>query len=310
MNGYASAGVAVVLTGVALAVGIYLVAIGDRLLASLVGGGGIGWRTAVVRPAQRATLLLLQQRLTTEPSDAPGWALAPAFFLALAAVALAMVPVARGRAAADPATGFVVFSAAIALVMIAVFLHGWSPDAALPLHGAYRYGAQALSFQIPFLLAMLAAALPAQSLSIVDIVAAQDTVWNVIRTPLGLPLFLIVGASVSSWGPVNLADAADIAGGTSAEDSGVGRLLWQTARYGMLVAVAAMGGALFLGGWWGPLLPGPFWVILKTVVLLLAFLAAGHLLARVRTETFVVVSWAVLIPLALVNIFFTGAFLL
>ena len=33
---------------------------------------------------------------------------------------------------------------------------------------------------------------------------------------------------------------------------------------------------------------------------------AGHILARVRLERFVVVSWAVLIPLALVDVFASG----
>jgi len=255
-------------------------------------------------------LLLQQQRVTTERYDGPGWALAPALFAGLAAVSLALVPLDAGKVIADPATGFVVFSAAIAMVMIAVYLHGWSPNSAFPLHGAYRYSAQALSFQIPFLLAMLATAIPAESLSIVDIVAAQQSLWNVVRTPLGLPIYLVVGVGVSFWGPLNLADSADLAEGTSLEDSGLARLLWETARSGMLVAVAAMGAAGFLGGWWGPWLPGPVWVILKTLVLLIVLIASGHLLARVRIERFVVFCWAIVIPLALFNVFLSGAFLL
>lgn len=310
MRSYAAPGVAVVVVGVTLAVGVYLVAVLDRLIGAVVAGGPVRWSAALTAPPRSAALLLLQQRRTTERTDAPGWALAPAMFAGLAAVALALVPLAPDLVVADPATGFVVFSAAIAFVMIAVFLHGWSPNSAFPLHGAYRYSAQALSFQIPFLLAMLATALPAGSLSIVDIVAAQESVWNVVRQPMGLPLYLIVGVGVSFWGPLNLPDAADLAEGTSAEDSGAARLLWKVARAAMLVAVAAMGAAGFLGGWWGPWLPGPAWVVVKALALLVVLIASGHLLARVRIERFVVVAWAVLIPLALVNILVSGAFLL
>jgi NADH-quinone oxidoreductase subunit H len=78
----------------------------------------------------------------------------------------------------------------------------------------------------------------------------------------------------------------------------------------MLVAVAAMGASGFLGGWFGPVLPGPLWVVLKTLVLLAVIVAVGHLVARIRIERFVVLSWAVLIPLALLNVFVAGAFLL
>ena len=144
----------------------------------------------------------------------------------------------------------------------------------------------------------------------VRIVEAQEPLWNVVRQPLGLPLYLVVGLGVSFWGPLNLPDAADLAGGTSVEDAGPARLLWGVARSSMLVAVAAMGAASFLGGWFGPVLPGPVWMILKTLALLAIIVVAGHVLARVRIESFVIVAWVVLIPLALLNVFVSGALLL
>lgn len=310
MNVYAPIQIALPAVALTLAIGVYLVAVADRVMAGVVAGGGPEIRAALLAPLRGAALALLQWRRATERPDAGGWALAPALLAGLAAFALALVPLGPGLVVADADTGFVAFSAAIAFVMIAVYLHGWSPNSALPLHGAYRYGAQALSFQIPFLLAMLATALPAESLSIVRIVEAQATLWNVIREPIGLPLYLVVGLGVSFWGPLNMPDATDLAGGTSAEDSGVARLLWAAARASMLVAVAAMGAAGFLGGWFGPLLPGPVWMILKTLALLGLILGAGHLLARIRIELFVLISWAILIPLALLNVFVSGAFLL
>ena len=310
MRTYVAVEVALVAAALTLVAGTYLVAVLDRWIGSVVAGASSGVSAILTGPARSAAGLLLQQRRTTERPDAAGWAFAPALLFALAALALVMVPLGPDVAVADPATGFVVFSAAIAFVMIAVFLHGWSPNSTFALHGAYRYSAQALSFQIPFLLAMLATALPAESLSIVDIVQSQESLWNVVRQPLGLPLYLVVGVGVSFWGPLNLPDAADLAGGTSVEDSGIARLVWAIARAAMLVAVAAMGAAGFLGGWWGPVLPGPLWVVAKTVALLVIFVAAGHLLARIRIERFVIVSWVLLIPLALLNVFVSGAFLL
>ena len=310
MRPYASPIVAMLAVGGTMLIGVYLVAVLDRLVGALVASAPIRPGTALAAPIREAALLLVQRGPGTERFDAPGWALAPALLTGLAAVALGLVPLSPDLVAADPATGFVVFSAAIAFVMIAVFLHGWSPNSVFPLHGAYRYAAQALSFQIPFLLAMLATALPAESLSILDIVTSQQSLWNVVRQPLGLPLYLVVGLAVSFWGPLNLPDAADLAGGTSAEDAGIARLLWQAARAAMLVAVAAMGAAGFLGGWWGPWLPGPAWVLVKSLALLVMLVAVGHLLARIPIERFVVVAWAALIPLALVNIFIAGAFLL
>lgn len=310
MREFASPPLAIGAVGLALILGIYVTAVLDRSIYARVAYGN--WRLvqALTGPLTTAGLLARQARRTTERPDAAGWAIAPALLMGLAAVALAMVPLAPDTVATDPSTGFVVFSAAVVFVMIAVFLHGWSPNSAMALLGAYRFGAEALSLQIPFLLAMLATALPAESLSIVDIVIAQESVWNVVRQPLGLPIYLVVGLAVSFWGPLNFPDASDLAGGTSIEDSGIARLLWRSARLAMLFAVAAMGAAGFLGGWWGPVLPGAMWMIVKSLGLLGLMIAAGHLVPRIPIERFVVTAWVVLVPLALVNIFVSGAFLL
>ncbi len=310
MRTYLAPGVAVASVAVVMAVGVYAVAVIDGIAGRLASGAGRIGVSVMLDPPRTVALLLMQRRHRTERADGPGWAIAPALLGGLAATALAVVPVARGTAVADPSTGFVVFATAIAFVMIAVFLHGWSPNSLFPLIGAYRYGAQALSLQIPFLLAMLATALPAESLAVMDIVEAQGDLWNVVRQPLGLPIYLVVGVGVSFWGPLNLPDGADLVGGTSAEDAGTDRLAWEFARAAMLFAVAAMGAAAFLGGWWGPLLPGPVWMALKTLCLLVVMVATRHLVARVRIEPFVVACWTMFIPLALVNIFVSGALLL
>lgn len=301
---------AAMLIGTVLITGIYVVAVLDAAMWSVAAGRRPTPDGVLLTPVRRAALLLVSSTGDTERTDAQGWALAPALLTGLAAVALATVPLSPGLSVADPATGFVVFSAAIAYVMIAVFLHGWSPNAVWPLHGGYRFAAQALSFQIPFLLAMLATALPAESLQIGEIVRAQEGLWNVVRQPLGLPLYLVVGVGVSFWGPLDLPDAEDLAGGTTAEAGGVEALAWQMARAAMLVALAAMGAAAFLGGWWGPWRPGAGWMAAKTLILLAVLVGSRHVVGRVRLERFVVVCWVLLIPLALVNIFVSGAWLL
>ena len=302
--------IASLLVGALIAVGPLFIAAVDATVGQIVAGERASIVSAAALPVRRGVGLLAQATTITERPDLGGWALAPALLAGLAVLALTLVPFGPGLVVADPSTGFVVYSAAVAFVMIAVFLHGWSPNSLFAIHGAYRYGAVALSFQIPFLLAMLATVLPAESLSIVSIVEAQEGAWNVIRQPLGLPIYLVVGLAVSFWGPLNLPDGRDLAGGTSVEDSGMHRMLWEMARLLMLVAVAAMGAAGFLGGWWGPLLPGPLWMLIKTGLLLAILASTRHLLARYRIEPFVERCWVVLIPLALLNIFVSGVTLL
>lgn len=294
--------VAVAMVGAALAVGIYLVAVIDALVAAAVAGRSTTMRRQLALPFQRAARLLLQAPTTTEHPDAATSALASASLAALAAGGLVVVPFDRRLVVADVADGIVLFGAAMALVMVAVYLHGWSPNSAFPLIGGYRFVAQALSYEMPIALVLIGTALPAQSLSVAAIVDSQHSLWNVVRQPLGLPVYLIAVAGLAFWGPLATPDAADLAGGTTAESSGPPRLAWTMARAAVLVSASAMGAATFLGGWWGPLLPGPVWMGVKTLALSSVVILAGHLLARVRLERFVTVAWALLIPLALLDI--------
>lgn len=297
---------AVLGVGVAVAVGAYVTAVADRAVAAVIAHNPVGW-DALAGPARTVALGVIQSRTTTERPDGPAWALAPALYLSLAAAGLAVVPLSERLVAADVEGGLVLFGAVQALAVIPVFLNGWSSNSMLPLIGAYRFIAQALSYEMPNLLALLSVSVPASSLALDDIVASQQGLWNVVRIPLGLPLFLFAAAGLAFWGPVNLPDGADLAGGTQAETSGVHLLAWQLGRAAMLVATAAMGAAAFLGGWLGPGLPGWAWMAAKTLALLVVLVASRHLAGRVRPERYVVISWAVLIPLALVNVLIAAA---
>ncbi len=300
---------ALVMIGVLIA-GAYLVAVLDRIMGTLVARRPLHLAQTLSAPVTGAAFLLTQRRTKTERPDAQARALAPGLLAGLAAVGLAVIPIGPNASVTDPAAGFVLYSAAIAYVMVCVYLHGWSANSTLPLIGAYRFIAQAFSFQIPFLLVLLAPALPAESLAIGAIVEAQESLWNVVRQPLGLPIFLVVSAAATFSLPLDFPDAADLSGGTSVEASGSHRLAWRGARAALLVMVAAMGASAFLGGWHGPWLPGWLWVALKTLMLLAVLIASSHAFARLRIERFVVLAWVVLLPLSLVNIFFAGGLLL
>lgn len=295
--------------GVALAVvaGVYLVAVVREVTARVIARRPVPPGEVVLAPVARTAAMLLQSRRVTERPDAPGSALAPALLAAAGATSLSAIPLARGVAAADAPDGIALYGAAVAMVLVAVFLHGWSANSPFPLLGAYRFAAAGLSYPIPFILVLIAAALQARSLSLGQIVASQSGLWNVVRQPLGLPVFLVAGWGLAFSGPFSFADATDLAGGTAAEASGPALVVWQAARASLLVSVAATGAAAFLGGWHGPVLPGAVWMIAKTVVLLVLLVVVGELLGRVRLEEFVTFAWVVLIPLALVDVFASGA---
>jgi NADH-quinone oxidoreductase subunit H len=302
---FSLAGSALALTATML-VATYVVAVLDIVFARLTARTPVRLLATATLPLRQAAQLALQTRTVTERPDAGTWALAPALLAALAAVGLAVVPLTGALVASSADTGIVVFAAAMALVIVAVYLQGWSPNSPLPLIAAYRFIAEGLSYEIPFAVVLIGAAIPARSLALAPIVTSQEHLWNVVRQPLGLPVYLVTALALAFWGPLALPEGEDVAGGTAMETSGVPRLLWRAAQLQVLVAVSAMGAAVFLGGWLGPWLPGGVWMALKTLFLAALLVATRQVLARVRTESFVVVAWVVLIPLSLLDVFIAG----
>ena len=78
MRTYMAPGVAVVTVAVAMAIGVYAVAVIDGIAGRLVAGAGRRGVGVVLDPPRTVVLLLMQRRHRTERADAQGWALAPA----------------------------------------------------------------------------------------------------------------------------------------------------------------------------------------------------------------------------------------
>ncbi len=267
---------------------------------------GTGRGAVVMGPIRNGAALLLRPNTPTEAPDRLNGRLAPGWYLALALVGLSVVPLAEDVVASDLSTGLVLWGASEALTVVVVFLHGWSPNAPFPLIGAYRYVAIALPAMLLSMFVLIGAALPAKSLSVVEVVEAQRGLWNVVRQPLGLPLFMALGLAITLRGPFDYADGAELAGGTSAEESGPALALWKFARAAMLVAFSAMAATAFLGGHLGPVLPGPVWLLLKTLAVMAATVAAGRFFVRMPPARMLTLLWVVLLPLSFASLALVG----
>lgn len=296
--------IAIPMVWLGLLAGAYSVAVLEQ--AALCRVDRRRWRGIWVRPVHRAAWLLRQETTITERPDLRAWIIATTSLVVLASAGAALIPPSDGVAVTDFRAGIVAWGAVEALVIAVVFLHGWSPNSVFPLVGGYRFVIQAFSYELLSMFVLIAAALPARSLQLTEIVRSQDELWNVIRQPLGLPLWIVVTLGVTFWGPLNLPDGRDLAGGTSAESSGRERLLWEVGRASLFIVFCAMGATIFLGGWLGPWLPGPVWVIAKTLLVAAVSIAVGQVVARFRPEGFVELAWTILLPLAFLNLFWAG----
>ena len=296
------------LTGSLLVVAIlcgggYLAAVLRQLLAARKSNSATG---VLLEPIRQGALLLRQELSCTERPDMLLWAVAPATYAAVTACALCVVPLGAFTAVADVRTGIVLFGAAEAIAIIAIFLHGWSPNSHLAMIGGYRFVALGLSYELLSMFVLIAAALPAESLQISQIVVSQAELWNLVRQPLSLPLWIVVTLGVTFTGPLNLADSTDLSSGTSLEISGRHLLLWKISRGAMLTVFCIMGTSIILGGWQGPLLPGWAWIMVKTLALMLLVSWIGRRVCRLPAERAVLYLWTIGLPLSFFHLLLTG----
>ncbi|MEC9483238.1 MAG: NADH-quinone oxidoreductase subunit H, partial [Halomonas sp.] len=127
-----------------LTVGAYVVAVLDRLIVGALGAPQAG--SVWLAPMARGAWLMTQHANATEAPDWQAWRLAPALYLALAAIGLAVVPWSESLVATDLVTSVVLWGSVEALATVVIFLHGWSANALLALIGGYRYVALGLSY--------------------------------------------------------------------------------------------------------------------------------------------------------------------
>jgi NADH-quinone oxidoreductase subunit H len=298
--------VAPVAAGIILCVGAYVVAVVDELVGARTSGVPMRPSDIIASPGRSIARELLRQQVGTEHPDVLLARLAPALLFALAALGLSIVPLSATVSIADLPTGIVVWGAVEALTIILMFTAGWSSNSMQPMIAGYRYVAIGFSVLLLSMFALIAVAVHAGSLNVRAIVDDQAGLWNVVRQPLGLPLFVIVALGITSWGPMNLASGSDLGGGITAEWSGAQYALWALSRRSLLVSFAAMSAAVFLGGWHGPWVPGAVWMAVKTVTMLVVFVALGHRLARVSAERMLSLCWVVLLPVAFLDLAIAG----
>jgi len=184
---------------------------------------------------------------------------------------------------------------------------GWASGRPLSVVGGFRFLALMLAYEMPIVMAVTAAAAPAESLRPTYIVDVQAAVPMVISQPLAFALFLPSVMAVAFIRPFDLPQAdSELGGGAFANYSGLHSLVIALAQKVLVLAAAGMTVALFLGGWHGPLLPDAVWMALKTAALAALMIWAGRRIPRFEIESLLAFAWKWAIPAAILAIAWGG----
>jgi NADH-quinone oxidoreductase subunit H len=189
-----------------------------------------------------------------------------------------------------------------------VALGGWASNNKFSLIGSVRGVAQMISYELPLSLSLVPVFMLAGSLSLTDIVDAQARYPFILVQPVAALIFFVCGLAESKRIPFDIPEGEnELQAGFHTEYSGMRFALFFLGEYVNMILLGALMAVFFLGGWRGPLLPGPVWLLLKIMIVPFLLIWTRGTLPRLRYDQLMHFCWKILMPLALVNIIVTGA---
>ena len=203
----------------------------------------------------------------------------------------------------------------ISIASISVYgivLAGWSSNNKYAMMGGLRSSAQMISYELAMGLALIIPIMLAGSMSLLDIVNAQNPIWFVVYQPVGAIIFFVAAVAEVNRAPFDMPEAEqELTAGYHAEYSGMKFALFFMAEYVKMIAVSAIGATLFLGGFRGPFVDqfpilGPFYLFIKIFILLFGLIWLRATLPRMRYDRLMAFGWKVLLPVALATVFVTA----
>lgn len=190
--------------------------------------------------------------------------------------------------------------------------------------GGLRAASQIISYELPMGLSLIALLMVTGTLSLREmVVQQQETSWNIIHQPFGFLLFFICAFAECSRAPFDLPESEnELVGGYHLEYSSMKLGLFLFAEYIHMFIASVVMATMFFGGYDIPfvdervLLPnvaaalGLLCLFGKVLLFVFVFMWVRWTLPRFRYDQLMGLGWKKLIPLSLVNMVGTAAWLL
>jgi len=247
--------------------------------------------------------------------------IAPVLAVVPALTSFSVIPVGPNFVVTDVNVGLLVFLAMSSLGVYSLTLAGWSSNNKYALLGGLRSAAQMISYELAMGLSTIGVLLLAGSLSLVDIVRAQQGFlhlgplplprWFLFTQPVAFVIFMITAFAETNRAPFDLPEAeSELVAGFHTEYSSMKWGMFFLGEFMNVLTICSIAVTLFLGGWNGPWLPDAFkfvWFFVKLGVLVFFFIWVRWTYPRLRYDQLMSFGWKVLLPVALLNVLVTGA---
>ena len=260
----------------------------------------------VLQPVADAIKILIKEDIVPAKGDKWVHWLAPVVAFVPVLMVFAVVPFQDGAILVDLNIGILYVVAISSVSVVGIFMAGWASNNKYSLLGAMRQVASVVSYEMPVVLSIVGVVMLAGSLSLSQIVLAQDIPFILLQ-PLGFLLFFIGSCAEINRAPFDLMEAdSEIVAGFHTEYSGMKFALFYLVEYGEALAISAIVTILFLGGWRGPVLLPFLWFLIKVISVFFVIVWIRTTVPRVRIDQLMALAWKFLLPLALLNLIITA----
>ena len=229
------------------------------------------------------------------------------------------IPLAKEVVLANLDMGLFYITAISVLSVMGLLMAGWGSANKWAMIGGLRAAGQLISYEIPFIMAILAIGILAQSFNLKEIVDDQAQWPFAIKQPLGLFIFLTAGLAELGRTPFDIHHAeSEVVGGPFVEYSGAHWSVFYLAEYMNPFTFAVLTVLLFLGGWQSPVLPfsgtvqtvaSLSWFLIKTALVIWVIFWIRGTYPRLRIDQLMSFGWKILVPASFINIFLTASVL-
>lgn len=280
----------------------------------------VGWH-GLLQPVADGLKLLTKEDIIPDQSDRLLFKIAPLVSLVPPFAVFVAIPFGESVSVlgyeislyiSDMNVGLLYILAVAGLEIYGVIFGGWASNSKYALLGSLRTCAQLISYEIPMGFSVIGVIMLSHSMSLLDIVNAQQDLWFIVYQPLGFFIFFVAGLAEAQRIPFDLAEAeGDLGAGYHTEYSGMRFSFFMISEYLVMLTISVLCVLLFFGGWHGVLLPlpAPVWFALKVGFFVYIFMWFRFTFPRYRYDQLMSIGWKVLLPLSLFNILLTGIFI-
>ena len=265
-------------------------------------GSPHGW----LQPLADALKLMAKDDSIPRNSDRLLFNFGPIWIMVVSLASFALLPFYFDNPMVKADLSLMLFIAISSLIIIGIFVAGWSSNNKYSLVSVLRMTAQIISYEIPLIISLLIPCILIGSLSFSNIIIFQENNWIIFYPVLGQLSFIIFMISALAEGnriPFDLSEAeSELISGYTTEYSGIKFALFYLAEYVHLFGICVLASIIFFGGPNGPFFTSNILIVIKALMFFTLILFIRWSFFRVRIDQLLKFNWIKLIPLSFIGL--------